>query len=123
MKQNALLEFRKLRESLTSERDILSARLKEINEALGESPLPATGSMPAAFSAEAKAQRGPRRMSAAARRKIAEAQRARWAKARGEAIPVAAPASKKKFIMSAAARRKIAEAQRRRWAERKAKEI
>jgi len=49
----------------------------------------------------------PHTMSAAARRRISLAQKARWAKQR---------APKVKRVMSAAARRKIAAAQRRRWA-------
>jgi hypothetical protein len=66
--------------------------------------------------------RGRGRLSAAARAKIAAAQRARWAKVRandkGSASHrqsvVATP--KKKPVMSSAARRKIAAAQRARWA-------
>lgn len=58
---------------------------------------------------------GPRRtLSAAARQRIAAAQRKRWAAAKAEAKP-AAP----KRTMSADARKKIAAAQRKRWAERK----
>ena len=52
-----------------------------------------------------------RTMSAAARKRISAAQRARWAKVRGKAN-VATP----KRTMSASSRRKIATAQRRRWA-------
>ena len=48
-------------------------------------------------------------MSAAARRKISLAQRARWAKAKDHA-------PKPKRTMSASARRKIAAAQKARWA-------
>jgi hypothetical protein len=52
----------------------------------------------------------PRRtMSAAARRKISLAQKARWAKAKGRAL-------KPKRTMSAAGRKRIAAAQRARWA-------
>jgi hypothetical protein len=50
-------------------------------------------------------------MSAAARAKIAAAQRARWAKTKGAAKP-----AKKKRTMSPAARAKIAAAARARWA-------
>jgi hypothetical protein len=68
----------------------------------------------------------PRRtLSAAARRKIAAAQKARWAKvkagsklaARAAKTTVSAPV---KRTMSASARRKIAAAQRARWAKLKA---
>jgi len=53
-----------------------------------------------------------RTMSLAARRKIAAAVRARWAKVKGKA----AKAAPKKRTMSAAARAKIAAAARARWA-------
>lgn len=49
------------------------------------------------------------RISAAGRAKIAAAQRARWAKQKGQA-------ARPKRVVSATARRKIAAAQRARWA-------
>jgi hypothetical protein len=52
-----------------------------------------------------------RRMSAAARRKISAAAKARWAKVKGTA-----KVAPKKRTMSLAARRKIAAAARARWA-------
>ena len=60
-------------------------------------------------------------ISAASRRKMAQAQRARWAKARKEPQPAVTTAKTTgsapvKRIMSAAARRKIAAFQRARWA-------
>jgi hypothetical protein len=56
----------------------------------------------------------PRRaLSAAGRKKISVAQKARWAKRR---TSIAVVAVKPKRTMSAAARRKIAAAQRARWA-------
>jgi hypothetical protein len=55
-------------------------------------------------------------ISAAGRKRIAAAQRARWAKVRGKAT--VAP----KRTMSASSRRKIAAAQRRRWAKVRAKQ-
>jgi len=54
---------------------------------------------------------GKRQISAAGRKRIAAAQRARWAKVRGKA-KVATP----RRTMSAKSRAKIAAAQRRRWA-------
>ena len=63
-------------------------------------------------------------VSAAARRRMALAQRARWAKARGESQPAAGKAigtAPAKHTMSAAARHKIAVAQRARWAKLRAK--
>jgi nucleoid-associated protein YgaU len=53
------------------------------------------------------------RMPAAARRKISLAQKARWAKAKGQA-------RKPKRTISAAGRKRIAAAQRARWAKLKA---
>jgi hypothetical protein len=67
------------------------------------------------------------KMSAAARRRIAVAQRARWAKARKGSPPAVVGAARKtgsappKRTMSASARRKIAAAQRARWAKVKQK--
>jgi hypothetical protein len=56
---------------------------------------------------------GGRTLSAAARERIAAAQRARWAKVKGQGRDAAkAP----KRTLSAAARKKIASAQRMRWA-------
>ena len=60
----------------------------------------------------------PRRtMSASGRRKIAAAQRARWAKVKSQNVVSIAKGKKPgKRTMSASARRKIAAAQRARWA-------
>ena len=62
-------------------------------------------------------------MSAAGRKRIAEAQRKRWAAARQatnhDAVAAAKPA--KKRTMSAAARKRIADAQKKRWAAVRAK--
>ena len=63
-----------------------------------------------------------RTVSAASRRKMALAQKARWANARKESQPAAAAGSvhKKGHTMSASARRRIAAAQRARWPKLKA---
>jgi hypothetical protein len=68
------------------------------------------------------ATRPKRRMSAAGRRAIAEAQRKRWAAARGEAqseAPAPEP-TKPKRQLSAQGRKAIADATRRRWAMKRA---
>ena len=57
------------------------------------------------------ATNGMRQISAAGRKRIAAAQRARWAKVRDKA-----EVTRPKRPMSAASRRKIAAAQRARWA-------
>jgi hypothetical protein len=65
-----------------------------------------------------------RTISAASRRKMALAQRARWARAKNGSLPVAVAkptaSAPVKRTMSAAARRKIAAFQRARWAKVKA---
>jgi hypothetical protein len=72
-----------------------------------------------------KAKEPIRIISAASRRKMAQAQRARWAKARKESQPVGAAKTGSALVkrtMSASARRKIAAAQRARWAKVKAQQ-
>jgi hypothetical protein len=86
---------------LTAERD----KLDHATEALGGS----VGS--AIIRATAR-----RKMSAAARARIASGQRARWAKARIQTEEKSA----KKFVMSAAASAKISKAMKARWAAKKA---
>lgn len=90
---------------LEKERDRLTKELKGITAAL------------AAFGHAYTRGTGKRQLSAAARARIAAAQKARWAKFRQDAkvVPIRA-----KRTMSAAARRKIAAAQRARWAKVKA---
>jgi hypothetical protein len=62
--------------------------------------------------------RKTRVMSAAARRKIAKAQKARWAKVNGGAVETTVKTPRRK--MSASARKKIAAAAKARWAKAKA---
>lgn len=67
-------------------------------------------------------RRGPRTMSAAARAKIAAAQRARWAKQKGKATPInvsAKKAASKRKPMSPAVRKKLSVVMKARWAARK----
>jgi hypothetical protein len=61
-----------------------------------------------------------RTLSTAARRKMAAAQKARWAKVRGQSASNKTTGSRPKRTLSAAARKKIAAAQRARWAKVKA---
>lgn len=67
-------------------------------------------------------RRGPRTMSAAARAKIAAAQRARWAKQKGKTATANVAAKKtasKRTPMSPAARKKLSAMMKARWAARK----
>jgi cell division septum initiation protein DivIVA len=61
-----------------------------------------------------------RRMSAAARKRIAEAQRKRWAAIREKSGTSEAPARRPRRKLSAAGRKRIIEANRKRWAAMKA---
>ena len=77
------------------------------------------------FGTFGKAAQPTRIISQASRRKMAQAQRARWARAKETSQPVATIAKPTasapvKRTMSAAARRKIAAFQRARWAKLKA---
>lgn len=66
---------------------------------------------------------GARRLSAAARAKIAAAQRARWAKVRANGgRPSKVVKMSRRRTLSAAARKRIAAAQRARWAKFKAQQ-
>ena len=122
MRIDNLQSYVNLRRELTQEREQLSRRLKEIDEAFG-------GMAPSAIQAESAPSAPPvmasagtakaikRTMSPAARARIAEAQRQRWADSRKEQPKAATPAAGSgKRTFSSAARRAIAEAARRRWA-------
>jgi hypothetical protein len=95
--------------ALKSEHDRLSRELRGIGAAL------------AAFGKTYRSGTATRRISAAGRARIAAAQKARWARVKGQVgaqekvVPIRA-----KRTMSAVARRKIAAAQRARWAKVKA---
>jgi hypothetical protein len=79
--------------------------------------LQGNGGMPIPFRKSKDGRKGKR--SAAARAKMAAAQKARWAKIRGESTPAASSPKKKRRTMSPEARAKIAAAQRARWAKMK----
>jgi hypothetical protein len=83
---------------------------RRINEQIGELRQLLTGDTPAG-AAPAGPKKKKRRMSAAGRKAIAEAQRKRWASTKKEAAP---PKVKRK--LSAAGRKAIADATRKRWA-------
>lgn len=106
---NALQELRKERSRAQTEVEKLDQAISVIESLNGSG-------------ASRKANQPTRIVSAASRRKMALAQRARWARAGKESEPTkavtgSAPARR---TMSASARRKIAAAQRARWAQAKA---
>ena len=90
---------------LKKEQDRLTKELQGIAAAL------------AAFGKVYTKQTGTRRLSAAARERIAAAQRARWAKVKKDKGVATSP---KKRKMSAAARKRIVAAQKARWAKARA---
>ena len=97
-------------EALESEKETLLKQVAELDKKLAK-----LGSNGAASSTPRK--RRSWKLSAATRRKMAEAARKRWAKASGKAE--AAP--KKRWTMSAATRAKMAAAAKARWAKAKGK--
>ena len=76
---------------------------------------------PAKAAATPGASTGKRKkFSAASRRKMAMAQRARWAAIRGESEPSTPEAAKPKRKLSAAGRKAISDATKKRWAAKRA---
>ena len=99
------------------------SRLDEAITALeGSQVAPRRGRPPKAKQPTQAAHRGPRTMSAAARAKIAAAQRARWAKQKRQAAPKKSAAQTKasgRKPMSPGMRRKLSAMMKARWAARK----
>jgi hypothetical protein len=96
-----MANFDEVLKELEQERGRLDQAIQAIGDLVGRTR---TGSI------QARAKKTGRTVSAAARRKMAAAQRARWAKVKG------AKASTPVRTMSQSARKKIAAAQRARWA-------
>ena len=84
------------------QRELLAVKIAEIQRQLGNAPATASTETPK-----------KRVMNAAARKRIALAQRKRWA----EYHKTQGSPAKKKRVMSAEGRERIAEATRKRWAE------
>jgi hypothetical protein len=96
-----MANFAEVLKELQQERSRLDQAIRAIEELVGHN---STGGI------QARGDRPKRTVSAAARRKMAAAQRARWAKVKGTA------ASTTVRTMSQSARKRIAAAQRARWA-------
>ena|ERR1035437_7408219 len=75
---------------------------------------------PTATAATPEALKGKRRMSAAARKRIGDAQRKRWAESKKTSSPVAPAAAKPKRKLSAAGKAAIVAALKKRWAAKRA---
>jgi hypothetical protein len=98
--------------------DGLTVRKTHLNQQIAELRAMLNGGSPQAAAASEPTPRKGRKMSAAGRRKIAAAQRARWAKIRGEpkpAAPAARKASKPKRKISPEGLKRIIAATRKRW--------
>jgi hypothetical protein len=112
--ENALRELREKRSRAQVEIDKLDQIISGIESLNGIEAAPSKAAQPKRF------------ISAASRRKMARAQKARWASIRNKSQPTAgakitSPAPAKRKI-SAAGRKRIAEAQRARWAAVKAQQ-
>jgi hypothetical protein len=121
MKRDILRQYTDLKASLEQERTRIVLRLKEIEAALGDGV-----SVPLAEPTVEIATKPERRMSAAGKRAIAAAAKARWAafrarKAGGSRVVTKARGpGRPKGKMSAAGRAAIVAAQKARWARVKA---
>ena len=109
---DALQQLHEERERVQSQMEKLDSAISVLQDLLGRD-----GSRKASIGSRS---RGGRVVSATARRRMAVAQRARWARVRQQAQTPHAnkprTTSAPKRTLSAAARRKIAAAQRARWA-------
>jgi hypothetical protein len=118
---NALQQLRAERREAQSHVEKLDKAIAAI-ESLNGTGTPRQSNQPTGITSVSASPSVPTRIiSAASRRKMAQAQRARWARARKESQPVVATArtttpAPVKRTMSPAARRKIAAFQRVRWA-------
>jgi hypothetical protein len=103
-------------EILTAAIEGFEAQKRRIDDQIAELRAMLPGGRPEP--APTEAPKGKRRkMSAAARKRISDAQRKRWAESKGTSQPAAASkAPKRKRKLSAAGRRAIAEATKKRWA-------
>jgi hypothetical protein len=94
-------------EGFEVQKNRIDARIAEIRQMLGGS------TAPTALTDTGKPRK---KRSAAVRRKMALAQRARYTKVKQASAPPQAVAAKPKRKMSASARKRIAAAQKKRWA-------
>jgi len=107
-------------QGLETQRARIDDQIATVRRMLGSQPVPAAGATPPGV-------RPKRVVSAAARRRMAEGQKKRWAAARGAAKEAGkAPAAPAKAVrpkrkLSAAGRKAMAEGARKRWAAIRAK--
>ena len=112
--ERILVNLENVLASLRSERGRIDHAISAL-EGLAGSPGPRRGRPPKSQAAPATRQKR-RTMSAAARKRISEAMKQRWAKWKGKAVP---KKTKARPAMSAAARKKLSALMKARWAARK----
>ena len=100
--------------------DGFNAQKNRLDEQIAELRTMLNGGSPQGAALLERSPRGPRRMSAGARRRIAAAQRARWAKLRGESGPRPAKVAKPKRRISPEGLKRIIAATKKRWRLRRA---
>ena len=105
------MDIQSLLSDLKAERDRIHHAISAI-EGLFSSPPVRRGRPPKAKQAAAALGNKPREMSAAARKRISEAMKKRWAARKVTATPKRKP-------MSPAARKRLSEMMKKRWAEQK----
>jgi len=103
---------------LEHRRSEIDEKMAELRRTIARTTLSRSHSIAAKQSAPLRTRRT---LSAAAPRRIASAQRRRWATVKKGQTAKAAPVKKRK--LSAAARKRIAEATRKRWAEFRARKV
>jgi hypothetical protein len=96
------------------------ARKLRIDEQIAEVRQLMNGHQPVAATKEEPQKRARRKMSAAARKRIGDAQRKRWAATKGGVNTASKATAKSKRKLSAAGRAAIVAALKKRWAARKA---
>ena len=95
--------------------DGFKAQKSRLDEQIAELRTMLNGGSPQGAALSEPAPLGCRRMSAGARRRIAAAQRARWAKLRGESGPRPAKVAKPKRRISPEGLKRIIAATKKRW--------
>ena len=95
--------------------DGFTAQKTQLNQRIAELCLLLNGGSPDPAAASEPAPRKRRKMSAPARRRIAAAQKARWAEARGESVSPAVKAPKPKRRISPEGLKRIIAATKKRW--------
>ena len=100
-------------EGFESQKRRIDTQIAEIRQMLEGGPTEPTAAPPVPKVKQ-------RKMSAAARKRMGDAQRKRWAESKGQFASPSAATAKPKRKMSAAGRRAIVAALKKRWAEKKA---